>query len=279
MIDHRRLQRALFRLQLDEALATRVFAGAAADLDSLALSEAEVALLTAGGLAGVTADPGGRRRTQVLANASSEFTLSLAVAARLNQAYLQVFSRSPELHKAIRDDEPLPFAFASYARRIARSLGEPALEALVDFEEALARVRRAHRGDSTRRASTADLDLPLHSLLIPLPVGVFGFAEGLRLAIDRQQPLPVTPGIPPAPTELVLAVPRPAESVHLLAEVHAERLQPPTDELFRRIAGATAERPFDAAERARFAREQGAEPEDLEAFVDTLVSDGLLVRR
>ena len=51
-----------------------------------------------------------------------------------------------------------------------------------------------------------------------------------------------------------------------------ERLEPPADELMLRAA-----RTLSCVERAAFAREHGAEPDDLEAFLAPFVDEGVLV--
>ncbi len=291
MIDHRRLQRALFRMQLDTEFAAAVFGEDQAALGSLGLGPKEHALLLQTNLAAVSADPGGIRRTQVLANASSEFVLSLLVAGSVDQAFLQEFAHSPELHGAIDRDTALPFAFADYAEGWAEARDQRTLVHLVELERGLARTRRAHRHpDDAQLPAGTDLRLPRGARLLRLPQGVFTFAADLRVAFNSGRTLPVTPETDEEQLEVIALVPRPGASVHSLAQVHAEGLAAPADELFLRLAqsGQAAGRDsglppgtgpaFNATARAGFAREAGASPEDLEAFIEGLVSEGLLVR-
>ncbi|MFT5290011.1 MAG: hypothetical protein ACI8QS_000893 [Planctomycetota bacterium] len=291
MTNHRKLQRALFRMQLDAELAAAVFAEDQTALESLGLGPKEHALLLQTSLAAVSADPGGRRRTQVLANASSEFMLSLLVAGSVDQAFLQEFGHSPELHRAIDQDTALPFAFADYAEGWAEAQDLRALVHLIGLERGLAHTRRAHRQtDQALLPVGTDLRLPPGTRLLRLPRGIFTFAGDLRVALDGGRTLPDAPDIDEEQLEVTVIVPRPGGSIHSLAQVHAETLAAPADELFLRLAlsGQAAGRDsglppgagpaFDASARADFAREAGASPEDLEAFIEGLISEGLLVR-
>ena len=280
VIDHRRLQRALFRLQIDDALAREYFAGQGAAREALGLGPEERALLDAVDYAGVSADRGGRRRTQVLGNASSEFSLSLCLAGEMDQGFLQAFAQAPEFHCAIAGDQPLPFAFAAYGRRWARERRAELLEALIDLEEALARVRRVHRTPPAARiAPQQDLSLPPGAHLLELSAEAWKSAEEIRMALDAgRRPTPQPQDLASDRKEWVLLVPRADASPYALAEVHVECLAPPADELLQSIEGATETDPFGPADRARFAREFGAQPADLEAFVEELVRAGLLLR-
>ena len=276
MTDVRGLQRALFRLQMDPALAQAVLDGDDDARATLGLAPDSLAILTDADLPGVTADPGGKRRTQVLSNASSEFTLTLAAAAGRRASFLQDFATSAAFGAAVARDEPLPFAFADYASAFAREADARLLSGLVELERTMAHARRAHRARASAKV-VGDLRLPDGAALVALPAGTFAVAEAMRAALDAGR----TPGDLPAPgagTETVLVVPRVESSPHRLAEVHAERLQAPADALLHRIASARPEAPFEADARALFAREHGAEPGDLEAFVADLVAEGLLVR-
>ena len=70
-------------------------------------------------------------------------------------------------------------------------------------------------------------------------------------------------------TLLLRAVEVPA---HRLADLVVERLEPPADELLKH-----ARAPLAVAERARFAVEHGASPDDLESFLEGFVREGVLV--
>jgi hypothetical protein len=79
--DTRKIQRTLFRMQCDAAFARQLFAGDAAASASTGLDHGDLALLRALDPDCVAADPGGKRRTQVLGNVASEHTATLAAAA------------------------------------------------------------------------------------------------------------------------------------------------------------------------------------------------------
>lgn len=133
-MDHRRVQRALFRMQLDPGFAARLYAGdpqASADLGTekrnLLRSAAPVALC---------ADRDGKRRAQFLANVSSEFALSRAAGLGVGG-----FPSSDEFHGALLSDQSLALALARYAIRCTREKPR-ALRALIALESALA-IERA----------------------------------------------------------------------------------------------------------------------------------------
>jgi hypothetical protein len=71
---------------------------------------------------------------------------------------------------------------------------------------------------------------------------------------------------------LLLAAPR--ASPLRLAEVTAERLEPPADELFERLSAG----PLDAGARERFARGHGATLAELDSFLAAYEHEGALVR-
>ena len=86
---------------------------------------------------------------------------------------------------------------------------------------------------------------------------------------------PPRPGARPAQkvveTVLLIATPKPP---HGLADVQAESLASPADTLFLELASG----PMDVAARERLARRFGANPEQLERFVDGFVADGVVLR-
>lgn len=272
MTDHRRLQRTLFRMQLDATFARAVFRGDVEALRSTELGADELALLRALDPAGVEADPGGRRRSQVVCNAASEYALTVALAEARGDApgLLDGFARSRELHEAVRRDDRLPFAFGAYAQRRARELARPRLAAIAALEAALARARRGEAG--AHELAPGEVVRNPRARLVELPDGTFALAESLRAALDAGAESQIAAKLGPGAETLLLFA---AERAHpqRLPEVAVERLEPAVAALL-----ALAERPLGPAERARFARDQGAEPEELERFVDALAADALLLR-
>jgi uncharacterized protein len=107
-IDHRRVQRTLFRMLVDPAFAQSVRQSGPEGLESPAsdwLRTVDLDLLAA--------DPDEARLRQLLGNVVLEFVHTVRAAPGL----VVPFAASPELHRAIAEDTPLPFAFAAYAHR------------------------------------------------------------------------------------------------------------------------------------------------------------------
>ncbi len=294
-----RLQRTLFRMQLDPGFARRLLAREPAALASSGLDEGALALLLAADPRAIAADPGGRRRLQVLGNASSEFRATLAAGAHgvSADAFLAPFARSDELHGALAQGEPLPLAFGAWAVREARARGDRLLGALAALELALARLRRcpversaggpdapdagaaagaAPGADRLAGAPLGTLALSARAAVLTLPAGTHAAAAALlaTLAEDARAAgaPPTRPALGPGEERLLLlAAPRP--SPLRLAEVSAEPLAPPADALFARLAAG----PLGADERAGFARAHGAAPADLEGFLAAFAREGALV--
>ncbi|HSJ98614.1 MAG TPA: hypothetical protein VLC53_16180, partial [Myxococcota bacterium] len=144
-MDHRRLQRALFRMQHDPTFAGRVRAGDPEASASTGLGSAELAWLRAADPIALAADREGRRAAQLLRNAASEFRLSLALgpAGDGDQAWLAGFPRSSHFHRAVSAGTPLPLALATWAEQLAAGAPCAAFRALLALEAAMARARRA----------------------------------------------------------------------------------------------------------------------------------------
>jgi hypothetical protein len=258
MIDHRRLQRTLFRAQMDPSFAARVLAG----------DEPELALLRAASRAGITADPSGTRRLQVLGNATLEFRLCLA-ASDDPRARLEAFSSSEEFHAAIEQDRPLPLAAGAYLQRVLATQAWP--HALAQLEAALAAVRRADPGPQPpagcwQRAHRARV--------IELPTGTLAFAGAVHAALQAGQPCPAAPA-PPAPDarESILVHAPPAAHRWKLTDAIPEEVNEAVAALFLRATD-----PLDEASLEAFAQEYGATAADLLPLMQDYAQDGALVR-
>jgi len=274
MSDHRRLQRTLFRMQADPGFAHALLLGDEEAVASTALSPEDLRLLAGVEPAALSADPGGKRRTQIAGNAASEFRLTLAAVARcaLAPEFLEAFLASPELHGAMARDGRLPLAFADYAARRAEEAGEATVGAIARLESAMARLRRAQSSPAARAPLRADeVRLSARAAVETLPAGTAAFAEALGRSLVEPCASPATPTL--SGEELVLLTAEPAANGHRLGSVSVEVLSPPADLLLAR-----ARESLDAAARAAFAREHGAEPAELERFLDTFVADGVLER-
>ncbi len=278
MIDHRRLQRTLFRMQADRVFAADILAGHKEALESTDLDAQDLVLLEGVDLAALSADPGDRRRTQVLGNVASEFMLSLAAAASSTQpsGLMDRFLSSREFHAAVRADERFPFAFARYARaRLAERNDRPAL-AVLALEEHLARLRREARSPAAPIVlEPGFLVLAPTSRIVSLPRGTLDWCDALQASLESQAPLPEPPDLGSG-EESALLCPVPnakRRTPHALVEVRAERLEPPADELL-----LLAQRPLSPVERAHYARRHQVEPEELEEFLAGFVEEGVLRR-
>ncbi len=280
MTDTRRLQRALFRMQVDAGFGRAVLAGEARALASTGLAAADLALLMALDPAGIAADPGGRRRLQIAGNAASEYAATLACAegAERGARLLEGFLSSPELHAALgalAADGRLPLAFGDWAARCAREWEDRVLGALARLEHALCAWRRAP-ARAAPPPRQGEVRLAERTRLIEAPAGTLEHAEALRAARAAELPAPVPPARlvhPDGAVETLLLHARAPDSPHRLPDVHVELVEPPADLLLRR-----AELAMGAAERARFARAHGAEPAELEGFLADWIEEGILLR-
>ncbi|MEQ1572384.1 MAG: DUF692 family multinuclear iron-containing protein, partial [Myxococcota bacterium] len=110
-VDHRGVQRTLFRMSLDPAFAAAVRAAPPPELGEPAgrwLREVDPTLLEA--------DPDRGRVRQLVGNVALE--LQHTVRAAGEAAALDLFPASPELHHALAHDTPLVLAFAAYLDRV-----------------------------------------------------------------------------------------------------------------------------------------------------------------
>ena len=302
MVDHRRLQRVLFLMQLDRSFAERVHAGEEKTCASLGLGTEALSWLQAQELAAISADPGGKRRMQIVGNIAGEFTLSLTAWATTQPAadWLEEFFTTTHFRRAVLEDDRLPLAFGDYAAESASESRDVA--AVVEVERALARLRREAVGGRYGALASHRLPHPPggdrggpvavtgnpgedgeavwlsgRARLLEVPAGTLGWCEALQASLDAgtapSQAPPAPPGFPGAEREAVLLFAHRIASPHGPAEVRTELLAPPVDEILRR-----AQAGFAREARAAFARENGAAPEDLEGFLEGFLGEGVLVR-
>jgi len=274
-MDHRRLQRSLFRTLHDPGFAARLQAGEPDATASTGLGETELALLRSADPAALGADRGARRALQLVESVGGEFGLCThpAVARSLPPDWPHGFASSPEFHAAVSDAGSLALAFGAFAIRRAREAGSLALAALAELERELARARR--------RAASAAAAAPGHVVrapdvcLVALPEGAFALATSLRAALDAgaAPALSALRAFQPEATECVLVQALPRSNPHALREVRAERLEPLVAAFLR-----AAEAPLDPSARAAFAAAHALSPAEVEAVVDDFVGDGVLLR-
>lgn len=265
------MQRTLFRMQLDAAFARALRSGDSRAVASTGLAPDDLALLTAAEPAGVSADPGGQRRTQVLGNVAAEFLLStwVAVQGGADPDFVEAFAAASELHACVAEDGRIPLAFARHAEQRASRAGNALLTALVALEAAMARARREHRGCPAVRRGEVVLSERVR--VVTVPAGTVEAASGLRAALDAGR-VP-TPPDPPDPLA--------RESVLLLAaDTPPYRVAEVAVEVLGELAAAVlrlAERPVGPPERARFCERHELEADELDGFLGTLVEEGVLV--
>lgn len=238
-MNHRAVQRALFRMQLDPGFAARLRAG---ETDA-GLGPAERALLRGADPAALGADRDQRRRGQFLRNVSAEFARSCAAGVSA-----EAFTSSPEFHEAIADDASLPLAFGRYAERCCAG-GSRALRGLVALERALARARRELRAAAA--PGPGELALAPWVWRVALPAGTLELAAGARAAPGAAEE-----------TETVLVLARPEPAPFRLREVEAELVSPDLARL------------LESLERPRPRRELDG---DTAEIVAELLADGVLV--
>lgn len=243
-IDHRRLQRTLFRMLLDPAFASTVREQG---------SEPWLARLDPCRLA---ADPGDRRQKQLLGNVALEFVNVVSTAPALPGGFLEGFLCSGEFHEAIAQDGPLPLAFARYAARV---LPDGPWRALLALETAMAELRRsdAPRGD----APAGCWALAPSARVIELPQGTVAAAEALAQGQPCEAPGPGAERVllagsgPPCPDRPLKVEPLPDAIAELLAAM-----------------------PCGQRELSAFAIRHEAELDEVLSLVEDLARDGVLVR-
>ena len=302
MTDHRRLQLTLFRMYSDPAFARAVLGNDACALASTGLQSQDLGLLKSLDVRALAADPGGRRRSQLLGNAASEFTLSLAAASahpNLDDLLLG-FLGSAHFHGALMTHGRLPLAFGNYAMERAEQSHARSTLGILELELGMACLRRANprppipsphppRGnwpvDLPIRSSVPENPPILPALkpgevriaasvrLLRLPLGTFNWAAELREAIDSGTPELPNPShsLDGEAREVVLLKREASDSPFRLSVIQPELLSSPTSELLWKARSA-----FSAAQRQGFAAEAGASGEALESFVEELIHDDIL---
>ncbi len=256
-MDHRKVQRALFRMQLDPAFAARVRARDEGAVASAGLGPDELELLAKADPAGVSADRDGKRRAQILRNVTSEFALSLSLAS--DSKLVDGFTASREFHEAVSRDESLPLAFGDYlvGRRLPGEAG-----ALAALERAMALVRRHPAGEL--EVTRGHVVLAPGNFLFRLPAGTLEVASRVRAALDSGDAPPAGLGVTSGPPYEPLLMRRTDSSPFRLPEVSVESLSQALGELLSR-----AERPRPRAELA-------SDPERAEVIAE-LVAEGILL--
>jgi hypothetical protein len=268
-LDHRGLQRTVFRMQLDPRFAALLQARDPGALRSTGLAAAELALIEGIDLRAVAADPGDRRRTQFLRNVSSEFPLTLAVAPA---DVAQGFPGSSAFHDAVAAGGRLPLAFAAYLAQ-ALAGAEHLVRALLELEMRLAHARRATPPPAPELPAQR-VALAPEIELATLPEGTFAAASAIRSALDQRKPIVRPSERHWQDSETLLIQPQPSATPFALGSVHIERLAPAVADLLRQCRSAQSAQALVA-----YAEERGIDREDVLGVVESFRADGVLLGR
>jgi hypothetical protein len=255
VLNHRALQRALFRMQLDPDFARRLRAGErTADLGN-----AELACLRAADPIALAADRDGARRAQFLRNVGSEFQLSIAL---LGEDALDAFPRSRDFHRAVQRGDRLPLALGRHLARLASA--RPDAHAIVALERGMARARRGVR--AVPAPPRDHVVLAGSCALLELPDGTLDRAARMREGMRKASPMVSSA------CEHLLIRSHAAAPPARLRDVEVERLSPA---LARFLCKARV--PLSRAARARIAAELDTTESEIEALASELTSAGILL--
>lgn len=277
-MNHRGLQRALFRMQHDARFAARLRAGDAAAAASTGLGPHELAWLRAADPAAIAADREGRRAAQLLRNVASELALASAVGPRGDgdRGWLAGFPRSDAFHRAVSEGASLPLALANWATERAAGAPSATFRALLALEVALVHARRAVHEPAPPLAEGAIRRAPGARLLV-VPAGTYAVACTLQEAREAKA-AGAAPGVPPVDeaareTLLLVAEDGPPPRFGRLRAVRVEPLAPLVAKLLQQAA-----RPLAPSARAAFAARHELDAAEVEAVVDEYVNERVLLR-
>jgi hypothetical protein len=266
VIDHRKVQRVLFLMQLSPACARRVFQGE----ETFGLKADEAALLLSLDPVAVAANRQGKRTDQLLGNTTSEYHLTVALATQRREPFLDGFLDHGLFRASILENTSLALAFGSYAASFAEEHNDSGLLEIVRLELAMVRARRAPR--AVEAPVAGELSLAPEANVVELADGTVARASAIRSALDAGHELFKNEDRSSDAREEALLVVR-HRPRHGLPDVDVERLEPLVGALLN-----AAREGLDDAGRAAFSEERGLQRSDLDAFVDELVSEGVLLR-
>ena len=251
-------------MQIDADFAGRVFEREPAALASTGLSDEDLVCIHAADPIAVSADPGGRRISQLLGNVIAEYVASVALfVERLGLTdIVAAFASSPEFHAAIRFDRSLPVVFGAYAARRLEAKPDSTLDSILRFERVMVEARRGER--EVVSPGEGEIVLAGRARLAELLVGSFD-AIG-QLSDGSSGELKLGPG-----TEQLLITTGPAPHPGALHGVDVEVLSASVGEVLRAV-----EAPLDLAGRATLAANRDVGVEELGEFLRSLQGEGLL---
>lgn len=274
MIDHRRLQRVLFRMQLDPHFCGALLAGEEKARQSSGLGDLELSWLRNAGRAAITADKDGKRTGQVLGNITLEYRTSIAVAAAVGAGdrFAEDFFADEIFHQAMMRGERLPIVFGRYAARRAQEAAHPLLVDAVEIDRTLVEARRANRACATP-SPRARWRTAAHVRVIAVRDGTHEFLTNLRSAVDRGRradPIPSHLAHESKDKESLLVTAK-SVSRHRVRDVAVERLEPAVADLIGR-----AELGLDDLAIRELSERWDTPADDLMAFAQSLADDGIL---
>ncbi len=270
MMDHRLIQRTLFRMQLDSNFANQIRERNAAALSTTGLEADDLEWLISADWIAVSADPGGRRLSQLIGNVVAEYacSVSLAVDELGMTDVAAAFASSPEFHVAISCDRSLPIEFGGYlARRFGEREDRP-IDSVLAYERVMVDARRAPR--TAPVPACGEVVLAGSARIIGLKSNTFDRVRAFREDGSTASSVKGT-GIRSVREKLLITT---GERPHPGA-LHAVDVEVLSDSVAEILS--LAEKPLGPADRAKLAEKRDVEPEELDDFFRGLIAEGLLV--
>jgi len=251
-------------MQIDSDFAGRVFEREPAALASTGLSDEDLAWIQAADPIAISADPGGRRLSQLLGNVVAEYVASVALfVERLELTdIVSAFASSPEFHSAIRFDHSLPVIFGAYAARRLEATPDATIDSILRLERVLVGARRGARAVPT--PGEREVVLAGRARLVDLLAGSFDTLGQLAAGASGARELG-----PEA--EQLLITTGPAPNPGALHSIDVEVLSASVGEVLR-----AAEVPLGPAGRKALAANRGVGADELAEFLRSLLGEGLL---
>ena len=277
MVDvrHITLQRVIVRMLYDSAFAKAVVLDPSKSLKGLGLDARHIAFLTESDPRVWRLDP--HRRARSLEALLEEYpTASVALAhARRSVGSLDAFFSSQHFHRCIQNRGRLALAYGDYLIELAAGPNHEAICGLSRLEREIAAFRRREEATTLH----AELQLSPQVSCVCVPEGTLEFYISVRTQLGASG-LSAAQAItsnalhmPPAP--------RLGDEVMLLLEAHPDGTGPSISQLsaelgalLAEVNGGTTLRTFGVV-----AGSHGAEEGEVMEILDSLISDGLILRK
>lgn len=267
------IQRVVVRMLHDPELRAAVYATGREALPEVALTDAEVAMLTRPDPRAWSVDP--HRSDRVLAALLDELaaTALALVADGARIASLYAFFRSPHFHEAIMARRSLVPAFADHLAWLATT---ERARSLLSLERAIAALRRVDPGGHEEPPVAGAMRISRRFSPIALAEGTLAAWEAVKKAVGDDASAALV-----AETRPRLAEVDPHAREWVLLELPAPG-EPPLAGYVSDALGRLLQAAAQSVARARLtsiAVEEGASPAEAAEILDDLVADGLLIRR